>query len=67
MELIHISITAVSLYSHHTDIEAHELKLGKNNAEARAVITNLEKLKSDPLNAYWELPLVATFIHTHKR
>lgn len=45
MELIHISITAVSLYSHHTDIEAHELKLGKNNAEARAVITNLEQLK----------------------
>lgn len=55
--LIHICIIAVSPCSHHTDIEVHKLKLGENNEE---------QLKSDPLKIHWELPLVATLIHTRK-
>lgn len=49
MGLIHICIIAVSLYSHHADIEVHKLKLGENNAEARTGITSIEQLKSDLL------------------
>ena len=66
MGLIHICIIAVSPCPHHTDIEVHQLKLGENNAEARAGISSLEQLKSDPLNAYCELLLVPTLIYTPK-